>query len=330
MRIRLLLLLALLAAAVPAAHAQQGDVAFVHDPSIIKSGDVFYLFSTGDGLLIRTSSDLFNWKLAGSVFKTAPEWTRPYVPRGNNLWAPDISFFNGQFHVYYAGSTFGSTHSCIGLATNTTLDPASPDYRWIDRGKVIDTPPKKSDWNALDPCAFVDDDQKVWLILGSCWTGIKLVPLDSTTGLLAAPDQPPLAIAARPRGKLLEEGYVRSHAGFYYLWISFDHCCRGARSDYKIVVGRSKNIQGPFVDREGVPMLQGGGTIVMANKGSVCGPGSSAIIHEQQEDFLVHHYYDADDHGIPKLQINPLTWDADGWPSVAEPISGPLTAEPKK
>ena len=118
----------------------------------------------------------------------------------------------------------------------------------------------------------------------------------------------------------MEEGYIRPHGGFYYLWISFDHCCRGANSDYKIVVGRSKTVQGPFVDRDEKPMLQGGGTLVMANKGSVRGPGSCAILHEQQNDFLIHHYYDADDRGIPKLQINLLTWDADGWPIAGDPI----------
>ncbi|HEX4342718.1 MAG TPA: arabinan endo-1,5-alpha-L-arabinosidase, partial [Verrucomicrobiae bacterium] len=81
---------------------------------------------------------------------------------------------------------------------------------------------------------------------------------------------------------------------------------------------------------DGVSMLKGGGTVVMANKGNICGPGSSAILHEQQNDFLIHHYYDADDHGIPKLQINGLTWDAAGWPIAGDPISAPLNGGSKK
>ena len=305
------------------AFAQMGDMLGVHDPSIIQSDGLFYLFSTGPGIEIRTSKDLFHWRQSGSIFPTGLQWEIEFRPRGNSFWAPDISFFNGEYHIYYALSTFGSTHSCIGLATNKTLDPTQPQYHWIDRGKIIQTP-ANNNWNALDPCITFDDQQQPWLVLGSCWTGIKLVQINPGTGLPLVAVTQPLTIASRPNGLLIEEGYVRRHGDWYYLWVSFDHCCRGSYSDYKIMVGRSKNIQGPYVDHAGKPMLAGGGTLVVASQDSMRGPGSCAIIHAGGDDWLVHHFYDDDMWGIATLQISQLNWDADGWPHVGKAISRPI------
>ena len=130
---RLLLLLII----VPALFGQQpeGDIRQVHDPSIIKEGDTYYLFSTRAGIAIRCSKDMVQWRLCGDVFAHLPEWAVKEVPGLRGLWAPDISYFNGKYHLYYSVSTFGSNHSRIGLATNQTLDPASDKYRWIDQGE---------------------------------------------------------------------------------------------------------------------------------------------------------------------------------------------------
>lgn len=307
----------------PPATAQVGDIAHVHDPSIIQSGDTFYLFATGFGIPIRTSRDLYHWRSAGSIFAKAPAWTSEFHVWRDYLWAADISFFHGEYHVYYAASTFGSTHSGIGLATNKTLDSKSPDYHWVDHGKVIQTPPHNN-WNAIDPCLSLDAEGQPWLVCGSCWTGIKIFKINPDTGMLADPHAPPVAIAGRPGGGLIEEGYIRQHNDYYYLWVSFDHCCRGVNSDYRIMVGRSKNILGPFIDRDGKSMLTGGGTQILASQGSIRGPGSSAIIHAAGQDWLVHHFYDGDDWGIPKLQIRLLTWDSAGWPHADAPITGPV------
>src|SRR5215210_8451764 len=123
----------------------RGDVR-VHDPSMIKQGQTYYVFSTGapngsinDGnIQIRASSDLINWRFLGTVFQQTPAWiTDTLGVKPRSLWAPDISFFNGKYHLYYAASTFGSNNSLIALATNRTLDPSSPNYKWLDEGVVL-------------------------------------------------------------------------------------------------------------------------------------------------------------------------------------------------
>jgi arabinan endo-1,5-alpha-L-arabinosidase len=299
-----------------------GDVTGVHDPSIIQCGDVFHVFCTGRGLGERTSTDLFHWKRSGRVLSQNPAWTSDYITPGQSMWAPDISFINGEYRLYYAVSSFGKTSSAIGLSVNKTLDTNSPDYRWVDRGKVIATP-ANNNWNAIDPCAFEDAQGNAWMVLGSCWSGLKLVQLDRKTGLLAAGDQAPEAVAAYPPGNLVEEGYIRRQGDYYYLWESVDHCCRGVESTYRILVGRSKDVRGPYLDRNGTPMLRGGGTLVLGSYDNVRGPGSSAIVAMGDRDFLIHHEYDANRMGTPTLQVRQLFWAEDGWPLVGEPIVRP-------
>ena len=117
----------------------KGDLR-VHDPCMIKAADRYYVFSTGKGIRIKTSDDRIHWKNAGRVFtdSTLPAWhTRDIPNQDGNLWAPEIQFFHGTYYLYYAVSAWMNFHSSIGLATNTTLDPNAPGYRWVDRGQVI-------------------------------------------------------------------------------------------------------------------------------------------------------------------------------------------------
>src|SRR5262249_488749 len=109
----------------------------ITDPRVIKDGDTYYLFSTGPGIPIHTSTDLVRGRSAGQVFTARPAWAGGIVPGATEYWAPDISFYNGRYHLYYAVSTFGSQRSAIGLATNATLDPAASNYEWVDQGAVI-------------------------------------------------------------------------------------------------------------------------------------------------------------------------------------------------
>jgi arabinan endo-1,5-alpha-L-arabinosidase len=315
--ISIILLLCLRAA------AQTGDVAHVHDPSIIQAGGTFYLFCTGQRIPSRVSTDLFHWQRTGAALPAVPQWTRDYEPLGRSMWAPDISFVDGEYRLYYAVSAFGKTASAIGLAVSKTLDPTSSAYRWIDRGKVISTP-EHNDWNAIDPCAFEDAQGHAWMVLGSCWSGIKLAELDRKTGLLARPGEAPLAVSAYPPTNIVEEGYIRRHGDFYYLWESVGFCCRGVDSTYRILVGRSKDVRGPYLDRDGTPLLRGGGTLVLASYDNVRGPGSCAILPLGEREFLIHHMYDAGKFGTPTLQIRQLHWADDGWPVAGEPIRGPV------
>ena len=168
MRRRLLLLAAALPAlaCVASARAQTGDIR-VHDPVIIRADDVYYIFSTGRGIPIRRSADLVHWESAGRVFEEMPDWMPEVVPEARgSLWAPDISFFNGRYHLYYSVSSFGSQRSAIGLATNRTLDPANPEYRWEDHGPVIRSLPGVSTHNAIDPNVALGIANSLWLRAG--------------------------------------------------------------------------------------------------------------------------------------------------------------------
>jgi arabinan endo-1,5-alpha-L-arabinosidase len=297
-----------------------GDMAKVHDPVLTKEGATYYLFSTGSGITIHASNDLRVWRRAGRVFDRAVPWSSSAIPGSTDYyWAPDISRFGGKWRLYYSVSTFGSNHSAIGLATNATLDPSHPNYQWKDEGIVFESR-RTDDWNAIDPNVAFDAKGQPWLAFGSFWSGIKLVRLDASTGKPA--ETPPAihALAERPRGGeikgAIEAPYLVRRGGFFYLFASFDFCCRGVDSTYNVRVGRSREITGPYVDRDGLPMLKGGGTRLVWGKGRWRGPGHNAVFHEGGTDWLVYHAYDAEDHGAPKLRIEKLHWSASGWPEA--------------
>jgi len=302
----------------------------VHDPVLIREGKTFYLFSTGGsrrwgGILpIRTSPDLRTWTRGGSVFGQLPDWAFKEIPGTRGAWAPDISHFNGRFHLYYSVSTFGRNNSAIGLATNKTLDPGNPDYGWVDRGMVVRSTRGKDDWNAIDPNLVVEDRERLWLSWGSFWSGIKMRRIDPRTGLLSSRDSTLYSLAFRPpdpdapgSAGAVEAPFIVRRGHLWYLFVSFDLCCRGARSTYKIMVGRSPDITGPYEDAAGKPLMEGGGTLVLkATTPGWRGPGHCAVVQDAGVDYLVFHAYHGKT-GRAELKISTMTWK-DGWPRVAE------------
>jgi arabinan endo-1,5-alpha-L-arabinosidase len=331
-----------MAAASPLA-GQIGDVRDVPDPAVIQSGDQYYVFSTAPGIEIRRSDDLWEWELVGKVFDTPlPEWAEREVPGTEFPWAPDITYFGGRYHLYYSLSTFGGQRSVIAVASNETLDPSDADYRWVDGGKVIESNPGQDPFNAIDPAIVMDEQDRVWMAWGSFWGGIKMRRIDPTTGNVSSEDTTTYALAARdgidavrgPRASQAIEGpYIIRHDGWYWLFVSFDACCRGAESTYNVRVGRSRAITGPYVDRDGVAMTEGGGTLVMAGVGEIAGPGHNSILTDDGgRHFIVHHFVNVAEGpaspdaplAIPRsLQIRPLFWAWDGWPIAGLPITGP-------
>jgi arabinan endo-1,5-alpha-L-arabinosidase len=307
-----------------------GDLA-VHDPVMIKQDGVYHLFCTGGGrrsggtIPVRTSTDMRAWKSAGFALEKLPEWVATEVPEARNAWAPDISYFNGRYQLYYSLSSFGVNTSAIGLATNKTLDPQSPDYKWEDQGLVIRSR-KDDDYNAIDPNFVVEDPDHVWLTWGSFWGGIKMRSLDPKTGKLLAGDDTIHTIAARPRSAehvtppvegAIEAPFIVRHDDHWVLFVSWDFCCRGPRSNYKVVVGRAEKITGPYLDKDGKDLAQGGGTLILeANTSEYHGAGHPAVYSEDGADYLLVHAYRGRQ-GRSELQILPIEW-TDGWPAVAQ------------
>lgn len=294
-----------------------------HDPSLIRharSGN-WYVFSTGDPAVaggtiqIRRSADLRSWTTAGTVFTSIPAWVTAAVPGVQNLWAPEVYFKGGTYYLYYSGSTFGSNRSVIGLATNTTLDPTSPAYAWVDRGLVTESFPS-DDYNAIDPGVVEDRAGTPWLAFGSFWSGIRMLRLQWPDGKVAPGQGAPLRLADRFVPPNAIEGPAIVHRfGYYFLFVSFDLCCQGTNSTYKIAVGRSRNVTGPYYDRLGSPLVHGGGTVILSEQGNMFGPGAASI----SGAYLAHHYYDGTAGGDFRLGIRRIAWDFDGWPRIAIP-----------
>jgi arabinan endo-1,5-alpha-L-arabinosidase len=280
----------------------------VHDPSMIWDGQRYYLFATGGTLNVRSSPDILTYSNAGNISSAIPEWvTTALGTNPGSLWAPDISYFNGVFHAYYAGSTFGSNSSVIGLATTTSLRTSA----WVDQQLVFQSH-TSDNFNAIDPNLTFDQNCQPWLTFGSFWDGIKMRKIDATTGMLATDDTTLYSLASRGGGAI-EAASIISHNGFYYLFVSFDLCCQGVSSTYRTMVGRGTNITGPYTDKTGKSMMTGAAEQLLVTDGRYVGPGGGTAWRDGNNYLYAYHYYDGDANGASKLQIRPITFDATDW-----------------
>lgn len=316
----------------PAAFGQvlelQGDITGIHDPVIIRERDTYFIYSTNTDappatIRIRSSKDLRRWTARGHVFDKLSGWATELIPGARGAWAPDITFVNGRYLLYYSVSTFGSNRSAIGLATNATLDPDSPDYRWRDEGVVVEST-RDSDFNAIDPNHVVDREGRHWLSLGSFWTGIKLFELDPKTGKLAKPGAKPHSLARRRApagaGAPVEAPFIVVRPDHYYLFVSYDFCCKGVHSTYYVAMGRAKDITGPYVGKDGSALMDGEGTLFIptfAEQGRWRGQGHNGWLSDEDgKDYVVYHAYDRQNDGKSALRIAEVRWGADGWPEI--------------
>ncbi len=299
----------------------------VHDPVMAKEGDTYYVFSTGPGITFYSSTNMKDWKPEGRVFKEQPAWAKRAAPTfDGHIWAPDVQFHNGKYYLYYSVSGFGKNASGIGVTVNKTLNPRSPDYRWEDKGMVLQSVPVRDDWNAIDPNIVEDGKGGAWMSFGSFWSGLKLVKLNDAWTGLAEPMQWH-AIASRttkvgaPAGTdagagEIEAPFIFKKNGYYYLFASFGLCCRKADSTYNVVIGRSTSVTGPYVDKKGVDMMKGGGSLLIAGDKDWKGLGHNSAYAMDGKDYLVLHAYETADDYLQKLKIMEMKWDANGWPTV--------------
>ncbi len=295
----------------------------VRDPStMIKAKDgTYWIYGTGTGTQQFSSKDRLHWTNRGQALPNPPDWLEKTVPGNKNVvWAPDIHLYHGKYYLYSAYSVWGTNNSGIGLATSTTLDPKS----WVEQGLVVHSV-QGGDVNDIDPCVFEDAAGALWLSYGSFVSGVKLIQLDPTTGLASTTNPTTYNISSNG-----EASYITFHNGYYYLWVNWDSCCQGSQSRYNIRMGRSQSVTGPYLDKAGKDMMQGGGTLFLGsvtdnNTGrppdDEVGPGHVGLLHDTDGDWLTTHYeWARDKAGATTVNFQKFAWDLDGWPrAVLDP-----------
>ncbi len=301
----------------------------VHDPVMAKEGDTYYIYATGMGIQQMKSNDRKTWTVLPQPLMTViPGWTSDSVPGfGSHVWAPDVIHWHGKWWLAYSCSTFGKNGSAIGLLSSRSLGA----NMWKDEGCIVTSRDKRDNWNAIDPNFVIDDNDTPWLVWGSFWDGIQLARLDSTMHI--ARGVKPCTIARRydsgftpaepnPTSKFagtnaIEAPFIFKHGGYYYLFVSWDYCCRGAKSNYRVAVGRSKSVDGPYLDRTGKDMANGGGTLfIEGDKKEWEAAGHCAAYNFDGQDIFICHGYSATQNGAAMLIQRNISWTADGWPEL--------------
>ena len=325
-------------------------VAFVHDPVMAYEDGTYYLFSTGRNIQLMTSKDCKTWTRPEEALPFTPQWAQDSVPGfRDHMWAPDVIAWHGKWWMAYSCSTFGKNTSAIGLASTSSLAA----HHWDDQGCIVNSH-RNDSYNAIDPSLAVDDDDNLWMAYGSFWDGIQLIRLKSVkrpyneggeaiTWLkgyeenIVRDNSFRQTTIARRYGKntpkdasnptsqyagvnAIEAPFIFKHDGWYYLFVSWDYCCRGEKSTYRTVVGRSKNIYGPYLDENGVDMAQGGGTLVIeGDKKKYEAAGHSAAYRFGGKDIFICHGYNLEHHGASTLIQREMEWKDNGFPTLKQP-----------
>lgn len=312
------------------------DTPMLHDPVMAYEDSTYYIFATGLGLQQMTSKDRQTWTVSPTpVMTVIPQWAQDSVPGfRHHVWAPDIIQWHGKWWLAYSCSTFGKNGSAIGLLSSRSL--AFPV--WSDEGCLVSSREKRDNWNAIDPNFIIDENDQPWLTWGSFWDGIQMVRLDTTMHIAAG--EKPRTIARRynisgekaqadkanlPKNptseyagpNAIEAPFIFKHGDYYYLFVSWDYCCQGSKSTYRVAVGRSKRVDGPYIDRQGVDMCDGGGELLIeGDKKSFDAIGHCAVYHFGGEDIFISHGYSIAHQGASILVQRPIKWSADGWPQL--------------
>ncbi len=333
MRISKLILGAAMMVAAPIVNAQTVvETPFVHDPVMAYENGTYYLYSTGHGIAQMTSADRKHWALSrDGVLRNeqVPAWSHDSVPGfESHIWAPDVIKYRKKWYLAYSCSTFGKNTSAIGLLSNTSL---ANKEGWKDEGCIIASRGKRDNWNAIDPNFVIDEKGKPWMTWGSFWDGIQLVQLDKTMHVKKGAK--PVTIARRhalydtsaepnPTSKYagtnaIEAPFIMRHGDYYYLFVSWDYCCRGIKSNYRVAVGRSKVVAGPYLDKEGKDMREGGGFLLIeGDKKEFDAMGHCSAYSFPDGDYFFCHGYSVEKNGASILVEKKIRWTIDGWPTL--------------
>ncbi len=282
-----------------------------HDPSsIIECDGTYYMFGTGDGIaMVSSSSTSFStYTVETSPFVDGnPDWVYDYVSDfEGTYWAPECIYMNNKYYLYYSVS-MGDAECAIGLVTT----PSLTDPEWTDQGMVVYSD-DDTEYGSIDPDVFFDEDDNLWMAFGSHLDGIWLVQLNTSTGKTLNSDFYNIVTSSDA-----EAAHLEYYDGYYYIFYNQNTCCSGLESDYAIYMGRSTSITGTYYDEDGTSLNDGGGSVFLETDGRYVGPGHFGY----GEGVLTYHFYDGNDYGASKLMVSSLSW-ADGWPEAETLESG--------
>ena len=293
---------------------------FAHDPTMIKADGVYYRFWTGDYIQSATSTNLTNWSNAPTVYGNSyPSWSDDWLSgvsgeTFNFPWAPDVSYFGGAYHLYSSFSArFGDNISCITHLSTTDIAANN----WTDHGPVLCTEGNES-YNAIDADVGVTPDGTPWFSFGSFWDGIYSFELNQD-GSRKDDNLTHLAWASQ-----IEAPVLFYRCGYYYLFVTWGLCCPGeGRSvddlTYRVAMGRSTSITGPFVDKNGTALTEGGGTLLVEGDGVTwAAAGHSDVLFDGDKIYHLYHAY-RQSNGGAELRIVELPFDDEGWPVAGGP-----------
>jgi arabinan endo-1,5-alpha-L-arabinosidase len=289
----------------------------MHDPSVIKANGCYYGFSTGfendpqnpSGSILRyktcDSTPATGWQKIGNLWDSTPAWiTEKLGGNPPNIWAPDVNYFNGKYHLYYAGSRWGTSYAVMGVAT-----ASSPDGPWTDQGMVTDVN------YPIDADVVRGGDGRLFISWGSfTGGGVYMHVLDETTGKLSATDNNLWKLSTGMEGASI----VRDGA-YYYLLGSSGLCCSGTNSTYYTVVGRATSVTGPYYDATGQDLLAGSKTVALRGANPRIAAGGGDVYTDGTSTFFAYHYYEAKNNGRETLDIRPMSFTG-GWPIFDVPL----------
>lgn len=276
------------------------------DPSVIGADDgYYYLYATEDirNLPIHRSKDLVHWEQVATAFT---DRSRPDFEPGAGIWAPDINRIGNRYVLYYSLSVWGGEWTCgIGCATSDRPEGPFKDEGMMMRSNQIGVQ------NSIDPF-YIEEGGKKYLFWGS-FRGIYGIRL-TDDGLRVAEGEKPRRVA----GTAYEGTYIHRRDGYYYLFASIGTCCEGLKSTYTTVVGRSKSLFGPYVDKAGRSMLENHHEILIGKNDAFVGTGhnSEIVTDKAGRDWFFYHAVDTERPQGRVLMLDRVDW-VDGWPSVA-------------
>lgn len=296
------------------------------DPTVIRTEEGFYLYATQTNsywIPIYFSKDLVNWEFKRSAFRNATKPKPDVLPGGGAFWAPEIRYINGKYVLYFSWAKWGD--GSISYTAVATSD--SPVGDFLNAKPLLITDDFGS--NCIDQF-YYEEDGKKYMFVGS-FNGIYVTEL-TDDGLSVKRDADgKLVLKKQVCGRAFEGTNIYKKGKYYYLFASINNCCDGINSRYKVVVGRSEKLLGPYVDRKGKDMLDNSWELVLEGDGETFfGPGHNSIIipDDAGTDWMIYHSYVKENGAVGGRlgMLDRIVWSADGWPTIRKcvPSKGDL------